>query len=89
MRKRLVTRTITTTKATVLTVDIATRKTEEVEVLFSGEVSVEGCEKALKKMTQPDGKRYVSVISVDHTTKNYGMPEDKFIELASVLKNND
>lgn len=89
MRKRIVTRTITSTKATVLTVNIETRQTEELPVLFLGEVSVEGCEKALKKMTPPDGKRYVSVISVEHTTKNYGMPEDKFIELADVLKINN
>lgn len=82
-RKRMVTRTIkfTTVKATVY--DIASNEIKTVEYKLSGEFSADD---ALKKITKEHADvRPLKVTEVVVQEELYGMPEEKFIELADIL----
>lgn len=82
-RKRMVTRTITftTVKATVYNIESDEIKT--VEYKLSGELS---SEVALKIITKEHTEvRPLKVTEVTVQEELYGMPEEKFIELAEIL----
>lgn len=82
-RKRMVTRTIafTTVKATVY--DIASDEIKTVEYKLSGELS---SDEALKVITKEHTDVHpMKVTEVTVQEELYGMPEEKFIELAEIL----
>lgn len=82
-RKRMVTRTIkfTTAKATVY--DIESNEIKTVEYKLSGELSTDDAIKVITK--EHKEVRPLKVTEVTVQEELYGMPEDKFIELADIL----
>lgn len=82
-RKRMVTRTIkfTTAKATVY--DITSGEIKTVEYKLSGELSTDDVIKVIEK--EHKEVRPLKVNDVTVQEELYGMPEDKFIELAEIL----
>ena len=82
-RKRMVTRTIkfTTVKATVY--DIASDEIKTVEYKLSGELSADDALKVITK--EHEEVRTLKVTEVTVQEELYGMPEEKFIELAEIL----
>lgn len=82
-RKRMVTRTIkfTTVKATLY--DIESDEIKTVEYKLSGEISADGALKVITK--EHKDVRPLKVIEVKVHEELYGMPEEKFIELAEIL----
>lgn len=82
-RKRMVTRTIkfTTVKATVY--DIASNEIKTVEYKMSGELSSDVALKIITK--EHEEVRPLKVTEVTVQEELYGMPEEKFIELAEIL----
>lgn len=82
-RKRMITRTITVTTAKATVYDIASDEIKTVEYKFSGELS---SDVALKVITKENKEvRPLKVIEVKVQREIYGMPEEKFIELADIL----
>lgn len=82
-RKRMVTRTITNTKAKATVYNIEKDEIQTLEYKLSGELSEE---EALKVITK--GNKEVRPLKVTEVTVQeelYGMPEEKFIELAEIL----
>lgn len=82
-RKRMVTRTstFTTVKATVY--DISSDEIKTVEYKLSGELS---SDLALKIITKEHEEvRPLKVTEVTVQKELYGMPEEKFIELADII----
>lgn len=86
MRKRMVTRTITITKAQVLAVDLATEELQTVEVTVTGEPKNE---KALVKAIDESGAlsaaKFVTVKDVEVSRVKYGMTEADFVKAAYVI----
>ena len=82
-RKRMVTRTIifTTAKATVY--DIANNEIKTVEYKLSGEISPDEALKVITKEHEDVHPLKVTEVTVQEEL--YGMPEEKFIELADIL----
>lgn len=82
-RKRMVTRTIkfTTAKATVY--DIESDEIKTVEYKLSGELSTDDAIKVITK--EHKEVRPLKVNDVTVREELYGMPEEKFIELADIL----
>ena len=82
-RKRMVTRTITFTTAKAKVYDIASNEIKTVEYKLSGELSTDD---ALKVITKEHNEvRPLKVTEVTVQEELYGMPEEKFIELAEIL----
>ena len=82
-RKRMVTRTITFTTVKATVYDIASDEIKTVEYKLSGELSADDALKAITK-----GHTEVRPMKVTEVTVHeelYGMPEEKFIELADIL----
>lgn len=82
-RKRMVTRSITSTKATVTVYNIEKDEIQTLEYKLSGELSADGALKAITK--EHEEVRPLKVTEVTVQEELYGMPEDKFIELADIL----
>lgn len=82
-RKRMVTRTITSTKATVTVYNIEKDEIQTLEYKLSGELSVDDALKAITK--EHTEVRPLKVTEVTVQEELYGMSEDKFIELADIL----
>ena len=82
-RKRMVTRTVkfTSVKATVY--DIASDEIKTVEYKMSGELSSDVALKIITK--EHEDVRPLKVTEVTVQEELYGMPEEKFIELAEIL----
>lgn len=82
-RKRMVTRTITSTKAKATVYNIEKDEIQTLEYKLSGEFSADG---ALKAITKGNAEvRPLKVTEVEVQEELYGMPEDKFLELAEIL----
>lgn len=82
-RKRMVTRTITSTKATATVYNIEKDEIQTIEYKLSGELSADD---ALKAITKEHGEvRPLKVTEVTVQEELFGMPEYKFIELAEIL----
>jgi hypothetical protein len=82
-RKRMVTRTITITKAKATVYDIDKGKIQTLEYKLSGELSADD---ALKAITKEHAEvRPLKVTEVEVHEELYGMPEEKFLELAEIL----
>lgn len=89
-RPRMITRTIITTTANVLMVNINTNEVFEKEVTLSGEF--DNTEDVEKKAAKSFNSAESKVIAVKAFTKNeslYGMDEQKFIELAKIIPPRD
>lgn len=82
-RKRMVTRTITSTKveATVYNIEKDLIQTLEYEML--GEFSADDALKAITK--EHTEVRPLKVTEVEVQEELYGMPEEKFLELAEII----
>lgn len=79
----MVTRTITSTKATVTVYNIEKDEIQTLEYKLSGELSVDDALKAITK--EHTEVRPLKVTEVTVQEELYGMSEDKFIELADIL----
>lgn len=75
-----VTRTLISTKAMILAVNLETKQTEEIEVIVPRKQDDEN--KILKLATVPAGYKAVTVLSFAHEEKLYIMTEDEFIRAA-------
>lgn len=82
-RKRMVTRTITFTTAKATVYDIASDEIKTVEYKLSGELSSDSALKIITK--EHEEVRPLKVTEVTVQEELYGMPEEKFIELADIL----
>lgn len=82
-RKRMVTRTITFTTATATVYDIQSDEIKTLEYKLSGELSVDDALKAITK--EYTEVRPLKVTEVTVQEELYGMPEEKFLELAEIL----
>lgn len=82
-RKRMVTRTITSTKATATVYNIESGKIQTVEYKLSGELSADDALKAITK--EHADVRPLKVTEVEVQEELYGMSEEKFLELAEIL----
>lgn len=82
-RKRMVTRTITSTKAKATVYNIEKDEIQTLEYKLSGELSADD---ALKVITKEHKEvRPLKVEEVVFNEELYGMSEEKFIELAEIL----
>lgn len=82
-RKRMVTRTITSTTATATVYDIRSDEIKTLEYKLSGELSAD---EALKAITKEHKEvRPLKVTDVSVQEELYGMPEEKFLELAEII----
>lgn len=82
-RKRMVTRTITYTEADARVYDIEKDEIQLVKYKLSGRLSAEEVLKVIEKE-----HKEVRPLKVDEVVFNeelYGMPEEKFLELAEIL----
>lgn len=82
-RKRMVTRTITSTKATATVYNIEKDEIQTLEYKLSGELSADDALKAIQK--EYGEVRPLKVTEVTVQEELYGMSEEKFIELAEIL----
>ena len=82
-RKRMVTRTITFTTAKATVYDIASDEIKTVEYKLSGELSSDVALKIITK--EHEEVRPLKVTEVTVNEELYGMPEEKFIELADII----
>lgn len=82
-RKRMVTRTITFTTAKVTVYDTASDEIKTVEYKLSGELSADVALKVIAN--EHEEVRPLKVTEVTVQEDLYGMPEEKFLELAEIL----
>lgn len=82
-RKRMVTRTITFTTVKATVYDIASDEIKTLEYKLSGELSADDALKAIAK--EHTEVRPMKVTEVSVQEELYGMPEEKFLELAEIL----
>lgn len=82
-RKRMVTRTITFTKVEATVYDISSDEIKIVEYKLPGELTSEVALKVITK--EHEDVRPLKVTEVTVQEELYGMPEEKFIELAEIL----
>lgn len=82
-RKRMVTRTITFTIATATVYDIQSDEIRTLEYKLSGELLADDALKAITK--EHTEVRPLKVTEVEVHEELYGMPEEKFLELAEIL----
>lgn len=86
MRKeKMVTRTVSIINVEVLVVDIVSRETLTTNVTYPSSAYLES--EALKRANAIMAENHKAVAVINHTSSEllYGMPESKFIELATVL----
>ena len=85
-RQPQVTRTIPTTKATILVLDIETGKAEETEVSIPRQFKkAEKLRKAIEEKVNTDTKKLAHIKSTKIVEVLYGMTEQKFIDNAEIL----
>lgn len=82
-RKRMITRTIKSTKATATVYIIEKGEIKTIEYKLSGELSAVDALIAIAK--EHEEVRPLEVIEVTVQEELYGMPEEKFLELAEIL----
>ena len=85
-RKRMVTRTVTGTEAEVKVVVISKDEITNIKVTVGGEFTDnDKLLKAIKKETETDDLKVLSIIGTTKIDKCYGMLESEFIKLAKEL----
>ena len=86
MRTPMVTRTITTTEAKLMCLNVATGTPEVHKVLLSGLYKDnKDVLKASKKLLETEELKVVHVVATEKHEDLYGMTEQKFLEIAKVL----
>lgn len=87
-RTRMVTRTITVTTVTALTVDVLTQTVANTEFELSGYTYTEETAlKTLKKTAETDTLKIVSIVSLAEHEEIYGLLETEFLKVAHKLDN--
>lgn len=82
-RKRMITRTITSTRATATVYNLASGEIQTIEYKLTGDLSADD---ALKAITKEHAEvRPLKVTSVDVQEELYGMEVSKFLELADII----
>lgn len=85
-RVPMVTRTIVATKVNILCLNIETAEPFNKDVTLSGTFKdSKSLMKAVEKVVNSDTEKAVHVVASEEVETLYGMPEQKFIELAEVL----
>ncbi len=85
-RKRMVTRTVTGTEAEVKVVVISANEITDIKVTVSGEFTDnDKLLKAIKKQTETEDLKVLTIVSTTKIDKCYGMLESEFIKLAKEL----
>ena len=85
-RKRVVSRTIKATKATVLCIDCEAAEPFNTEVMVSGEFKDDNAVlKAAKKQLETDNIKVAKVVATEVIEKLYKMEEAKFMQLADEI----
>ena len=85
-RKRMVTRTVTGTEAEVKVVVISKDEITNIKVTVGGEFTDnDKLLKAIKKQTETDDLKVLTIVSTTKIDKCYGMLESEFIKLAKEL----
>lgn len=85
MREPKITRTITTTTATILCLDVDAGEAMNRTFVLPGEYKKErDIIKAAEKVHNEDNVKLVHVVDVEVTSKLYGMPESVFLKYAEV-----
>lgn len=82
-RKRMVTRTIASTRVTATVYNIVSDEIQTLEYKLSGELSADDALKAITKGHKE--VRPLKVTAVEVQEELYGMEEAKFLELAEIL----
>lgn len=82
-RKRMITRTITFTTAKATVYNVEKDEIQTVEYKLSGELSTDAVIKVIEKMHKEVRPLKVNDVTVQEEL--YGMPEEKFIELAEII----
>lgn len=88
-RKRMVTRTITSTMATFLAANLETKQVDEITIELTPQLSKDTINKKKDKITPPNGYKLIECTSVEYKETSYAIPEDKFIEIARSLENSE
>lgn len=85
-RKPMITRTIKTTKVTVLGMDITTAEPENRTVVLARTYpSMEKMLVAAKAAAETDTYKVVHIVASEVVEQLYGMPEQQFVELAQPI----
>lgn len=85
-KAKMVTRTVQTTRAKIMCVDIAQEKPYNREFILPGVYKNDShILKKVSKLIDDENNKVVAVLSATVETSLYGMTEDKFIEMADVL----
>lgn len=84
-RERMVTRTVEQANVTVMCVNTKTREVSDKTFAISATIPQDKICKYLAKLNTESDVNYVAVTDYTVTEILYGMPESKFIELATVL----
>lgn len=85
-RIRMVTRTVTGTEAEVKVVVISANEITDIKVIVSGEFTdIDKLLKAIKKQTETEDLKVLTIVSTTKIDKCYGMLESEFIKLAKEL----
>lgn len=86
-RKRVVSRTITTTIVTAMVTDVLEAKCGQVTVAIGGGLKDKALEKAVKKtIEESENLKFNCILETHEEGKLYVMPEEKFIALAEVVE---
>lgn len=88
-RKRMVTRTITSTMATFLAANLGTKQVEEITIELTPQLSKDIINKKKDKIVPPDGYKLIECTGVEYKETSYAIPEDKFIEIANSITNSE
>lgn len=84
-RKPQITRTITSTSVTVLTVDTVSAELQNLTFGVAGKLDEKSALKRAKKDYETDDLKIVKVVALDTTSKLYAMDEATFIENAECI----
>lgn len=85
-RKPMVTRTITTTKCTVLCMNVVSCEPfNKVVTLPRTYATEEKLTKKLRELIDTKDEKFVAITSAEEVETLYGMPEQKFIDNAEIL----
>lgn len=86
-RKRMVTRTIVSTIATVKCADLVGNTVFKESVNLSGTFkNTEGALKAAKKLMDSDSQKVLKVLDMQEQTQLYGMTEEEFMANANIIE---
>lgn len=85
-KKHLITRSITSTVATVIAHDVETEETKNVQLAVSRTYKTDNeLLKAVREKYETDTFKIACVVNAFVTVEKYGMSEDKFIDNAEII----